>query len=55
MADQNPDPPAGENLDPIVISEQQFDQASRYIRGLKRGLIGFLKQPKRINIVNFPI
>jgi glutamate dehydrogenase/leucine dehydrogenase len=55
MADQNPDPPAGENLDPDVISEQQFDQASRYIRGLKRGLIGFLKQPKRINIVNFPI
>jgi glutamate dehydrogenase (NAD(P)+) len=55
MADQNPDPPAGENLDPIVISEQQFDQASRYIRGLKRGLIGFLKQPKRINIVNFPL
>ena len=55
MADQNPDLPAGENLDPIVISEQQFDRASRYIRGLKRGLIGFLKQPKRINIVNFPI
>lgn len=55
MADENPDPPAGENLDPIAISEQQFDQASRYIRGLKRGLIGFLKQPKRINIVNFPI
>ena len=55
MADQNPDPPASENLDPIVISEQQFDRASHYIRGLKRGLIGFLKQPKRINIVNFPI
>ena len=55
MADENPDPPAGENLDPIAISEQQFDQAGRYIRGLKRGLIGFLKQPKRINVVNFPI
>ena len=55
MADKNPDPPAGENLDPIAISEQQFDQASRYIHGLKRGLIDFLKQPKRINIVNFPI
>jgi glutamate dehydrogenase (NAD(P)+) len=55
MADENPDPPAGENLDPIAISEQQFDQASRYIRGLKRGLVGFLNQPKRINIVNFPI
>jgi glutamate dehydrogenase (NAD(P)+) len=55
MADENPGPPANENLDPIAISEQQFDQACRYIHGLKRGLIDFLKQPKRINIVNFPI
>ena len=55
MADENPGPPANENLDPIAISEQQFDQACRYIHGLKRGLIDFLKQPKRINIINFPI
>jgi glutamate dehydrogenase/leucine dehydrogenase len=55
MADENPGPPANENLDPIVISEQQFDRACRYIHGLKRGLIDFLKQPKRINIINFPI
>jgi len=44
-----------ENLDPIEMSEQQFDQAACYIRKLKTGLIDFLKMPKRINIVNFPI
>ncbi len=44
-----------ENLDPIVISEQQFDKAAAYITDLKRGLVDFLKQPKRINIINFPV
>ena len=44
-----------ENLDPVVISEQQFDHAVCYIKKLKKGLIEFLKNPKRINIVNFPI
>ncbi len=44
-----------ENLDPIVISEQQFDHAVCYVREIKKGLISFLKRPKRINIVNFPI
>ena len=44
-----------ENFDPIDISEQQFEQAVCYIKKLKRGLIDFLKKPKRINIVNFPI
>jgi len=44
-----------ENLNPIYISEQQFDRAARYIVDLKRGLIDFLKKPKRITIVNFPI
>ena len=44
-----------ENLDPIVISEQQFDHAVCYIQEIKKGLISFLKRPKRINIVNFPI
>lgn len=44
-----------EVLDPIIISEQQFDRASSYISYLQRGLIDFLKQPSRINIVNFPI
>jgi len=46
---------AQENFDPIYISEQQFDRAARYIVDLKRGLIDFLKKPKRITIVNFPI
>ncbi len=44
-----------ENLDPIAISEQQFDHAVCYIQKLKKGLIEFLKKPKRITIVNFPI
>lgn len=44
-----------ENLDHVVISEQQFDKAACYIRRLKKGLIEFLKKPKRITIVNFPI
>ena len=44
-----------ENLDPIVCSEMQFDKAIRYVKELKKGLIEFLKKPKRINIVNFPI
>jgi glutamate dehydrogenase (NAD(P)+) len=44
-----------ENLDPIAISEEQFDRASHYVKGLKRGLVQFLKKPKRVNIVNFPV
>lgn len=44
-----------EILDPIVISERQFDRASAYMAHLQRGLIDFLKQPKRINIAHFPI
>ncbi len=44
-----------EILNPIVISEQQFDKASAYISHLRRGLVDFLKQPKRTHIINFPI
>ncbi len=44
-----------ENFDPIVISEQQFNDAVCYIPTLKKGLINFLKKPKRIITVNFPI
>ena len=44
-----------ENFDPIVISGQQFDSAVCYIKRLKKGLISFLKKPKNISIVNFPI
>lgn len=44
-----------ENLDPITCSEQQFDSAVHYVRELKKGLIEFLKKPKRITTVNFPV
>jgi len=44
-----------ELLDPIIISEQQFDKASAYMEHLQKGLVDFLKEPSRINIVNFPI
>ena len=44
-----------ENLDPVTISEEQFDRASYYVKGLKKGLVEFLKKPKRVNIVNFPV
>ena len=44
-----------EKFDPITFSEKQFDHAVCYIPKLKKGLIEFLKKPKCINIVNFPI
>lgn len=44
-----------ENLDPIYVSEKQFDRAVCFIKEIKRGLIPFLKKPKRIQIINFPI
>ena len=46
---------ARENLDPVYISEQQFDRAVSHIKGFKRGLFDFLKQPKRMTIVHFPV
>jgi glutamate dehydrogenase (NAD(P)+) len=56
MTDKHSEPDSqAENLDPVYISEQQFDRAASYIAGLKRGLIDFLKQPKRVYIVNFPV
>ena len=44
-----------ENFDSIAISEEQFDRADIHIKGVKRGLIDFLKKSKRVNIVNFPV
>ena len=44
-----------ENFDPVVMSDLQFDRALSYVSEIKRGLISFLKRPKRINIVNFPV
>jgi glutamate dehydrogenase (NAD(P)+) len=46
---------ASENLDPIYISEQQFDRAVGHIQGFKKGLFDFLKKPKRIAVVHFPV
>lgn len=44
-----------ETLNHIVISEQQFDKANLYMHHLKRGLVDTLKQPRHINVVNFPV
>lgn len=44
-----------EILDPIVISEQQFDKAAAYISDLKSGLIDYLKEPNRVHIIHFPV
>lgn len=55
MTGKQPDFPADENLDPVFISDQQFDKAICHIQGLKKGLIDFLRKPKRINITYFPI
>jgi glutamate dehydrogenase (NAD(P)+) len=44
-----------EILDPIVISEQQFDKAAAHIVDLKSGLIDYLKEPNRVHIINFPV
>jgi glutamate dehydrogenase (NAD(P)+) len=50
------DPDSGaEELAPHRISEQQFERALCHIRGIKRGLIDFLRKPKRVTVVNFPI
>ncbi|MDH5516584.1 MAG: Glu/Leu/Phe/Val dehydrogenase [Gammaproteobacteria bacterium] len=44
-----------QTFDPIEMSSQQFELASCYIGELRTGLIDFLKHPKRISIVNFPV
>jgi len=53
-AENRPDE-GSESFDPIVNSEIQFDRAAAYVKGLRRGLVDFLKQPKRVNVVNFPV
>jgi len=44
-----------ESLDPVIISEQQFDRAHLYIDHLQKGLVAFLKKPKRITTIHFPL
>lgn len=44
-----------EDLNPFHIAQQQFDNAVRYMPGLKAGLVEFLKKPDRVITVEFPI
>lgn len=47
--------PEAENFDPVYISEQQFNRALVHIKDFRKGVVDFLKQPKRIYTVNFPV
>ncbi|MER3415089.1 MAG: glutamate dehydrogenase [Gemmataceae bacterium] len=44
-----------EELNPYLMANQQFDRAARYLPGLKKGLIEFLKRPAKAIILEFPI
>ena len=44
-----------EDLDPVRISEQQFERALTWAEGLKEGVINFLINPKRAIHVRFPV
>ena len=44
-----------EDLNPFHIAQQQFDYAARYLPDLDRGLAKFLKQPRQMTAVEFPI
>jgi len=46
---------AEENHDPVYIGDRQFELAVAYIKGMKAGLVDFLRKPKRITTVNFPV
>src|SRR6266516_3176877 len=46
---------ATEDLNPYHIAQQQFDRATRYIPGLKAGLVDYLKRTSRLITVEFPI
>ncbi|HSG81444.1 MAG TPA: Glu/Leu/Phe/Val dehydrogenase, partial [Gemmatimonadota bacterium] len=47
--------PQAEDLNPFHIAQQQFDHAARYIPHLDPGLAMFLKQPRQMIEVEFPI
>jgi glutamate dehydrogenase (NAD(P)+) len=47
--------PGKENLDPVFISQAQFQRAAAYISGLKCGLRDFFNTPKRAVILRFPV
>ena len=42
-------------LSPARISDEQFRRAAAHLEGLKRGLVDFLRYPKRSITVNFPV
>jgi glutamate dehydrogenase (NAD(P)+) len=44
-----------EDLDPLQIVRNRFDQAASHVVGLKTGLIDFFRTPKRTITVCFPI
>ncbi len=44
-----------EDLNPFRIALQQFEHAARYIPDLEPGLVEFLKRPRRVITVEFPI
>jgi glutamate dehydrogenase (NAD(P)+) len=48
-------PPPEEDLNPYHIAQAQFDRARRYLPDLRPGLGEFLKKPKRLVTVEFPI
>jgi glutamate dehydrogenase/leucine dehydrogenase len=47
--------PSEEDLNPYHMAQAQLDRAIRYIPGLKRGLVEYLRRPQRTVIVEFPI
>ncbi len=44
-----------EELDPLKIVQDRFDQAASHVKGLKSGLIDFFKAPNRTVMVSFPV
>lgn len=44
-----------EDLNPLAISNCQFQRATSYLQGMKSGLFEFLTFPKRMIRMNFPI
>lgn len=51
----NPKTGEPENLDPLIISQTQFQRARAHIEGMQHGLIEFFEVPKRTIAVCFPV
>ena len=47
--------PLNEELNPLQIVRDRFDQAASHVQGLRAGLIDFFKAPKRTISVCFPV